>query len=53
MMDEDFDYDEDFDAYEPDLDFGYEFDSAMESVGWGTDEDYGLIGGDSDLWGEF
>lgn len=44
--------------YEPDLDFGYEFDSAMESIGWGTDEDYGyygdhdLIGGDSDLWGE-
>ena len=30
--------------YEPDLDFGFEHDSAMESVGWGTDEDYGYYG---------
>lgn len=43
-MDDDFDFD-DFD-YEPDLDFGFEHDSAMESVGWGTDEDYGYFGGE-------
>ena len=24
---------------EPDLDFGFEHDSSMTSVGWGTDED--------------
>lgn len=34
---------DDFD-YEPDLDYGFEFDSAMASVGWGTDEDYGYYG---------
>lgn len=33
---------------EPDLDFGFEFDSAMESVGWGTDEDYGYYGEDGE-----
>lgn len=27
---------------------------ALASIGWGTDEDYGcIIGGDSDLFGEF
>ena len=31
---------------EPDIDFGYEHDSSMASVGWGTDEDYGYYGGD-------
>lgn len=31
---------------EPDLDFGFEHDSSMMSVGWGTDEDYGYYGGD-------
>ena len=25
----------------------------LRMAGMGTDEDYGLIGGDSDLWGEF
>lgn len=25
----------------------------LASAGWGTDEDYGLIGGDSDLLGEW
>lgn len=54
-MDEDFEYDmpeweEDYydEAFddEPDLDFGFEHDSAMASVGWGTDEDYGYYGGD-------
>jgi hypothetical protein len=35
------DYDFDF---EPDLDFDFEHDSAMESAGWGTDEDYGHYG---------
>lgn len=28
---------DDFD-YEPDLDFGFEMDSAMESIGWGDDD---------------
>lgn len=31
---------------EPDLDFMFEHDSAMESVGWGTDEGYGSFGED-------
>ena len=31
---------------EPDIDFMFEHDSAMESVGWGTDESYGYYGGD-------
>lgn len=31
---------------EPDLDFQFEHDSAMTSIGWGTDEDYGYFGGD-------
>jgi hypothetical protein len=29
---------------EPDLDFGYECDSALASAGFGTDEDYGYYG---------
>lgn len=36
------------DVTEPPLDFGYEHDSSMTSVGWGTDEDYGYYGGDDD-----
>ena len=36
------------DVTEPPLDFGYEHDSSMTSVGWGTDEDYGYFGGDDD-----
>ena len=31
---------------EPDIDFGFEHDSSMASVGWGTDEDYGFYGDD-------
>ncbi len=31
---------------EPDLSAEFEFDSAMESVGWGTDESYGYYGDD-------
>lgn len=38
-------YDDDLD-FEPDLDEGFEFDSAMASAGWGTDEDYGYFGCD-------
>lgn len=34
----------DYDDSEPDLDFGFEHDSAMTSAGWGTDEDYGYYG---------
>lgn len=39
-MDEGYDRDEDFDYFdsEPDLDFGFEFDSAMDSIGWGDDD---------------
>jgi hypothetical protein len=33
---------------EPVIDFGYEHDSSMTSIGWGTDEDYGYYGGDDD-----
>ena len=33
---------------EPVIDFGYEHDSSMASIGWGTDEDYGYFGGDDD-----
>jgi len=32
--------------YEPDLDAQFEHDSQMESIGWGTDEDYGYYGED-------
>jgi len=28
-------------------------DSAMASIGWGTDEDYGYFGGDEDFGGEW
>jgi hypothetical protein len=34
---------------EPILDEQFEFESAMASAGWGTDEDYGYFGGD-DGW---
>lgn len=46
-MDDDYsdDFSDDYD-YEPDLDFGFECDSALASAGWGTDEDYGYYGGD-------
>lgn len=53
MYDED-DFDIGNDDYfddEPDLDFGFECDSAFASAGLGTDEDYGYFGGD-DLYGE-
>lgn len=46
---DDFDGD-DFTDFEPVLDEQFEFDSAMASAGWGTDEDYGYFGGDED-WG--
>jgi len=29
---------------EPDIDFGFECDSALASAGFGTDEDYGYYG---------
>lgn len=52
-MYDDYDYDigygcydgDDYD-FEPDLDEVYEFESAMASAGWGTDEDYGYYGDD-------
>lgn len=65
--DEDFDYidsppedyvldtEPDYGDPEPDLDYMTEFDTAMASAGWGTDEDYGYFGGDDDWggdWGE-
>ena len=31
---------------EPDLDFMFETDSALASIGWGNDEDYGYFGDD-------
>ena len=31
---------------EPELDEQFEFESAMTSAGWGTEEDYGYYGGD-------
>lgn len=46
MYEDDYDpyeYADDYD-YEPDLDFGFECDSALASAGWGTDEDYGYYG---------
>lgn len=36
------DHDEDEDDGQPD--FGFEHDSSMASIGWGTDEDYGYYG---------
>ena len=36
----------DLEAVEADAD-------ALAGIGWGVDEDYGLIGGDSDLLGEW
>jgi hypothetical protein len=33
---------------EPTMSLGYEHDSAMTSIGWGTDEDYGYYGDDYD-----
>lgn len=45
------DYFDDMVDFEPDIDFMTEFDSAMASVGWGTDEDYGYFG-DDDFYGE-
>ena len=33
---------------EPDISAEYEFNSSMESAGWGTSEDYGYYGGDED-----
>lgn len=39
-------YADEFYDDEPDLDFAFEFDSAMASAGWGTDEDYGYFGGE-------
>ena len=53
------------DMYDPDDGFMDEWDDddgltdveadamTLRDAGWGTDEDYGLIGGDSDLWGEY
>jgi hypothetical protein len=50
MYDDDYDDDYDYD----DGGYGWEDDAyALASAGHGTDEDYGLIGGDSDLWGEY
>jgi hypothetical protein len=42
------DFDDDSDP-EPDIGFQFEHDSAMTSIGWGTDEDYGYYGGDDDF----
>lgn len=39
MGDDDCDVDDSMDG---------DHDSAMESIGWGTDEDYGYYGGDDD-----
>lgn len=33
---------------EPAMSLQFEHDSAMTSIGWGTDEDYGYFGGDED-----
>ena len=35
--------------YEPVLDEAFEFESAMASAGWGTDEDYGYYGDNEDF----
>lgn len=50
-MDNDYsDYDnDDFDGDW--MDHSFEWESSMASAGWGTDEDYGYFGEDSD-WGE-
>lgn len=44
--------DEDFDEFDGWTDVEADANT-LASAGWGTDEDYGLIGGDSDLWGEY
>jgi hypothetical protein len=43
------DYDANDDGDEPDIGMQFEHDSAMTSIGWGTDEDYGYYGGDDDF----
>jgi hypothetical protein len=42
------DYDVYGDESEPEMSLQFEHDSAMTSIGWGTDEDYGYFGGDED-----
>ena len=42
------DYEQDYDDYDDSMDG--DFDSAMESAGFGTDEDYGYYGGGMDEW---
>lgn len=44
---DDCDCDEDSDSY-PGEDMDGDHDSAMTSIGWGTDEDYGYDGGGED-----
>ena len=41
-------YEQDYDDYDDSMDG--DFDSAMESAGYGTDEDYGYYGGGVDGW---
>lgn len=36
------------DESEPEMSMQFEHDSAMTSIGWGTDEDYGYYGDDGD-----
>jgi hypothetical protein len=44
---------EEYQDYEPDESMDGDFDSAMKSAGWGTDEDYGYAGDDiGDFFGE-
>jgi hypothetical protein len=45
QMDDDEGYDDDYDDHYDDSMDG-DHDSAMESAGWGTDEDYGYFGGE-------
>lgn len=50
---------DDHDSRDHDYEEGYQWDDVeadadtLASAGYGTDEDYGMIGGDSDLMGEW